>query len=56
MSDKKDKEIENKVIKEEKLDNVSGGIMHPGYSLTRDVAGGLANCGKSAPPSRPGMR
>ena len=56
MSDKKNKEIENKVIKEEELNNVSGGIMQPGYSLTRDVAGGLANCGKSAPPSRPGMR
>lgn len=56
MGDKKDKEIENKVIKEEKLDNVSGGIMHPGYSLTRNVAGGLANCGKSGTPSQPGMR
>ena len=56
MGDKKNKEIEKKVIKEEELNNVSGGIMHPGYSLTRDVAGGLADCGKSAPPSRPGMR
>ena len=47
MGDKKKKEIENKAIKEEELNNVSGGIMHPAYSLTRDVAGGLANCGKS---------
>ncbi len=56
MGDKKNKEIENKAIKEEELNNLSGGIMNPAYSLTRDVAGGLANCGKFEPPSQPGKR
>ena len=56
MSDKKNKEIENKVIKEEELNNVSGGVMQPAYSLTRDVEGGLANAGKFGPPSQPGKR
>ena len=56
MSEKKIKEIENRVIKEEELKNVAGGKMNPAYSLTRDVEGGLANSGKSGPPSKPGIR
>jgi len=55
MTEDKNKEIKNDRLKEEELGDVAGG-MEPGFSLTRDVPGSLANAGTMGTPQRPGSR